>query len=75
MILRNARCNDEIHRQRIFENSLLRDIFGYMREEVKRLEKLIIGELHDCYPSKILLGFFNQGGRYVHSHVTRMTET
>jgi len=34
----------------IFENSLLRDMFGYKREEVKRLEKLIIGELNDFYP-------------------------
>jgi hypothetical protein len=41
----------EEHQQRIFENILLRDIFGYMRGEVKRLEKLIIGELRDFYPS------------------------
>lgn len=41
----------EEHRQRIYVNNLLRDIFGYRREEVKRLEKLIIGELRDFYAS------------------------
>ena len=30
------------HQQKMFENSFLSDIFGYKREEVKRLEKLII---------------------------------
>jgi hypothetical protein len=41
----------EGHRLRVFENSVLRKIFGPMREEYGSWRKLHNDELHDLYSS------------------------
>jgi hypothetical protein len=47
----------EEHRLRVFENRVLRRIFGPKRDEVRRLEKMHNEELHNLYslPSIIRL--------------------
>jgi hypothetical protein len=52
----------EEHRLRVFENRVLRGIFGPKRDEVMgEWRKLHNGELHNLYSSQILLGRSNQG--------------
>jgi hypothetical protein len=52
----------EEHRLRVFQNRVLRRIFGPKRDEVTgELRKLHNGELHDCTHHRILLGRSNQG--------------
>jgi hypothetical protein len=52
----------EEHRLRVFENRVLRRIFGPKRDEVTgEWRKLHIEELHICTPPQILLGRSNQG--------------
>jgi hypothetical protein len=50
------------HRLRVFENRVLREIFGSKRDEVTgEWRKLHSGELHNLYYHQILLGRSNQG--------------
>jgi hypothetical protein len=52
----------EEHRLRVFENRVLRGIFGPKRAEVTRKWKTLhSGELHNLYSSPISLGRSNQG--------------
>jgi hypothetical protein len=54
----------EEHRQRMFENRVLRRIFGPKKNEVTReWRKLHSEELHTLHSSKISLGRSNQGER------------
>jgi hypothetical protein len=47
----------EEHRLRVFENRVLRRVFGPRREEVARdWRRLHYEELHDLYASQNLLG-------------------
>jgi hypothetical protein len=52
----------EEHRLRVFENRVLRRIFGRKAEEVRRdRRKLHNEELHNLY-SPLLLGWSHEGG-------------
>jgi hypothetical protein len=51
----------EEHRLRVFENRVLRGIFGPERAEVRERRKLHDGELQDLCSYQILLGRSNQG--------------
>jgi hypothetical protein len=52
----------EEHRLRVFENRVLRGLFGPKRDEVMgEWRKLHNGELHVCAHHQILLGRSNQG--------------
>jgi hypothetical protein len=52
----------EEHRLRMFENSVLRRIFGSKKDEVTgEWRKLHSGELHNLYHQQILSGRTNQG--------------
>jgi hypothetical protein len=52
----------EEHRLRVFENRVLRRMFGSKRDEVTgEWRKLHSGELHIFTPPQILLGRSNQG--------------
>jgi hypothetical protein len=52
----------EEHRKRVFENRVLRRIFGPKRDEVTgEWRKIHNGELHICSHHHILLGRSNQG--------------
>jgi hypothetical protein len=51
------------HRLRVFENRMLRVIFGHKRDEIiAGWRKLHNEELHKCDPFQILLECSNQGG-------------
>jgi hypothetical protein len=52
----------EEHRLRVFENRVLRRIFGPKREEDGSWRKLHNEEFHSLYLHRILLGWLNQGG-------------
>jgi hypothetical protein len=52
----------ENHRVKVFENRVLRNIFGPKKEEVTGgWTKLNYENLHNLYPHQILFGSFNQG--------------
>jgi hypothetical protein len=53
----------EEHRLRVFENRVLRRIFGPKRDEVTGgCRKLINKELRDLYSSPNIIRMINQGG-------------
>jgi hypothetical protein len=55
----------EEHRLRVFENTLLRRIFGLKRDEVTgEWRKLHIEELHDLYSSPSILGLVQDRNRW-----------
>jgi hypothetical protein len=52
----------EEHRLRVFENRVLRSIFGPKRDEVTEgWRKLLIEALHGLYSHPVLLGLSRQG--------------
>jgi hypothetical protein len=52
----------EEHRLRVFENRVLRKIFGPKREKTDRGENCIMMNFTACILHRILLGWLNQGG-------------
>jgi hypothetical protein len=53
----------EEHRLRVFENRVLRRIFGPKRDEEESGENFIMMNFTACILHRILLGSLNQGGR------------
>jgi hypothetical protein len=63
----------EDHRLRVFENRVLRRIFGPKRDEVTRgWRKLHNDELHDLYFSAIIIRMIKSRSMRWAGHVTRM---
>jgi hypothetical protein len=65
----------EEHRLRVFENRVLRRIFGLKRDEVTRVwRKLHNEELHNLYSSPIIIRMIKLRRMTLEGHVTRMGE-
>jgi hypothetical protein len=63
----------EEHKMRVFENSLLRKIFGPKRNGVDgRVEKTAYEELHDLYSSTSIIKIITSRGMRWAGHVARM---
>jgi hypothetical protein len=59
------------HRLRVFENRLLRKIFGSKREEDGSWRKLHNDELHSLYSSPNVVGVIKSRGMRWTGHVAR----
>jgi hypothetical protein len=64
----------EVHRLRIFENRVLRKIFGPKREKDGSWRKLHNYELHDLYSSPNIVRVIKSRGMRWEGHVARMGE-
>jgi hypothetical protein len=64
----------EEHRLRVFENRVLRKIFGPKREEDGSWRKLYNDELHDLYPSPNIVRVIKSRRMRFAGHVARMGE-
>jgi hypothetical protein len=65
----------EEHRLRVFENGVLRGIFGPKRDEVTgEWRKLLSGELHNLYSSPDIIRQIKSRGMRWAGHVARMGE-
>jgi hypothetical protein len=65
----------EEHRLRVFENRVLRRIFGPRRDEVTGYWRTLHNkELHDLYLSPIIIRIIKQRGMRWAGHVARMDE-
>jgi PAS domain-containing protein len=65
----------EEHRLRVFENRVLRRIFGLKRDEVKgEWRKLLNEELHDLYSSPSIIRIIKSRRMRWAGHVARMVE-
>jgi hypothetical protein len=65
----------EEHRLRVFENRVLRGIFGPKRDEVTGdWRKLLSGELHNLYPSPDIIRQIKSRRMRWAGHVARMGE-
>jgi hypothetical protein len=64
----------EEHRLRVFENRVLRRIFGPKRDEVRIMEKMHNEELHDLYSSPSIIRIIKSKSMRWAGHVTRMGE-
>jgi hypothetical protein len=64
----------EVHRLRVFENRVLRRIFGPKREEDRSWRKLHNDELHSLYSSPKIVGLIESGRIKWMGHVARMGE-
>jgi hypothetical protein len=62
----------EEHRLRVFENRVLRRIFGPKREEDGMWKKLYIDELHSLYSSPHIVRLIKSRGMRWAEHVRRM---
>jgi hypothetical protein len=63
----------EEHRLRVFENRVLRSIFGLKRDEVTRgWRKLHNEELHNLYSSSSIMGMFKSRRIRLAGHVATM---
>jgi hypothetical protein len=65
---------EEEHRLRVFENRVLRKIFGPEREEDGSWRKLHIDELHSLYSSPNIVRVIKSRGMRWAGHVARMGE-
>jgi hypothetical protein len=64
----------EEHSLRVFENRVLRRIFGHKREEDGSCRKLHNDELHSLYSSPNIVGVIKSRGMRWAGHVARMEE-
>jgi hypothetical protein len=64
----------EEHRLRVFENRVLRRIFGPKREEERSLRKLHSDELHNLYSSPNIVSVITPRRMRWAEHVARMGE-
>jgi hypothetical protein len=64
----------EEHRLRVFENSVLREIFGPKKEEVGLWRKLRNDELHSLYSAQINVRVIKSRRMRWAGHVARMGE-
>jgi hypothetical protein len=64
----------EEYRLRVFENSVLRKIFGPKREEDRSWRKLHNDELHNLYSSQTIVRVFKSRRMRWAGHVARMGE-
>jgi hypothetical protein len=64
----------EVHRLRVFENRVLRKLFGPEREEDGSWRKLHNDELHDLYSLPNIVRAIKSGRMRWAGHVTRMGE-
>jgi hypothetical protein len=65
----------EERRLRVFDNRVLRRVFGFRRDEVTReWRKLHNNELHDIYSSPNIVRVIKSKGIRLAGHVTRMGE-
>jgi hypothetical protein len=69
-------AREEVHRLRVFENSVLRRIFGAKRDEVTAgWRKLHNEELHNLYSSPSIIRMIKSRRMRLAGHVARMWET
>jgi ornithine cyclodeaminase/alanine dehydrogenase-like protein (mu-crystallin family) len=62
----------EVHKLRVFENSMLRIIFGYMRNEIIGLKNLNNWEHHNSHCSPNIIGIIISREKRWAAHVASM---